>query len=410
MSEQEQAKPSGPPPGNEPGTPDAPSGTAEPTDRPASVTGDVVDARGATVAPVDATADDAGLPILEQKRRGLRIGVQTIAFLIGILLLWWCARQALSEDNRAQIQRLGEASITDVAAIAGLSLLSIILNGLVFWVAMRPVKRLSIVGTVATNALASFLNYLPFKLSILCRVLIHSKRDGVPLLTIGAWFAGMGAVLLATYGPLVSVSLWRRGIDWVWLAAGFGGVALGLATIVLVARLFAGARGRDRIERLAERMLDRIDARIARCLMRTRVFARLHAGLDMLASPWAVCGESALWLGDLGVQATRFTIAAGILGVALPWQDALLVASCYFLIGVASPAGQLGTREAGTTAVAGVLGLAGGEDLAVVMLLASAVESVVSLLSAGAAIVWLRPDQIFWGKKRPALAATEPRA
>jgi len=77
---------------------------------------------------------------------------------------------------------------------------------------------------------------------------------------------------------------------------------------------------------------------------------------------------------------------------------------------VASPAGQLGTREAGTTAVAGMLGLAGGEDLAVVMLLASAVESLVSLLSAGAAIVWLRPDRIFWGKQKPPPTIAEPRA
>lgn len=374
------------------------------------VAGDVIESEVAADVAVDASSARTEPASPEPKRRGLRIGVQTIAFLVGIVLLWWCARQALSEDNQAQIQRLGEASIIDVASIAGLSLLSIILNGMVFWVAIRPVKRLGVVGTVATNALASFLNYLPFKLSILCRVLIHSRRDGVPLLTIGAWFAGMGAVLLATYGPLVSVSLWRQGIDWVWCAAGIGGVGIGLATIVLLARLFAGSDGRDRIERLAERMLDRIDARIARCLMRTRVFARLHAGLDMLASPWAVCGESALWLADLLVQATRFTIAASILGVTLPWQDALLVASCYFLIGVASPAGQLGTREAGTTAVAGMLGLAGGEDLAVVMLLASAVESLVSLLSAGAAIVWLRPDRVFWGKKPASTQGTNPSA
>lgn len=388
---------------NHTGTTPAPQPATQP------ISGEVVDADGAPLAQPVASADATLLPPSEKKRRGLRIGIQTIAFLFGILLLWWCARQALSPDNQAQIQRLGEASITDVASIAGLSLLSIVLNGLVFWAAIRPVKRLSIPGVVATNALASFLNYLPFKLSILCRVLIHMNRDKVPFFTIGAWFAGMGAVLLATYAPLVGVSLWRQGIDWVWCVAGFGAIALGLTTIVALARLFAGDNGRVRIERLAERVLDRIDARIAKCFMRTRVFARLHAGLDMLASPWAVLGESALWLSDLGVQATRFTIAAGILGVTLPWQDALLVASCYFLIGVASPAGQLGTREAGTTAVAGMLGLAGGEDLAVVMILASAVESLVSLLSAGAAIVWLRPDRFLWPKPQPA-HATQPRA
>jgi hypothetical protein len=56
------------------------------------------------------------------------------------------------------------------------------------------------------------------------------------------------------------------------------------------------------------------------------MFAKAHAGADMLASPRGVGMCAAFWLGDLGVQATRFVVAAGVLGVALSWQDALLVA------------------------------------------------------------------------------------
>jgi hypothetical protein len=220
----------------------------------------------------------------------------------------------------------------------------------------------------------------------------------VPLLTIGAWFAAMGVVLACVYAPLVGVSLWRREIDWVWVVVGVAGIAGMLSAAVGVGRWLRGPRGLERLERVVGRGLAWIGGGVMTRALRTGMFAKVHAGADILASPRAVGLCAAFWLGDLCVQATRFVVAAGVLGVALNWQDALLVASCYFLIGVASPAGQLGTREAGTTWLAGVLALAGGEDLAVVMLLASAVDSLVSLLAAGAGIVWLRPDRLLWGK------------
>lgn len=342
-----------------------------------------------------ATAEPTAAP--PANRRRMRLGVQTLAFILGLLLLWWCAAQALSEENQAQIRRLGEASVLDIGLLAGLSLVSVILNGLVFWVVLLPVQRIGVLGVVATNALASFLNYLPFKLSVLARVIIHGRRDRVPFFTIGAWFAAVGCVLVGVYAPLVSVSLWRHRIDWVWLAAGGGGVLGVLGVAVLVARLLAGERGSLRLETLATRLLDRFDARIARWLLRTRIVARLMSGFDMLGSPAAVGAGAACYLADLGVQTSRFVIAATVLGVTISWQDATLVASCYFIIGVASPAGQLGTREAGTAWLAGVLHMAGGESLAVVMLLASAVESLVALGSAGAAIFILRPARILWG-------------
>lgn len=340
-------------------------------------------------------------PAAPSSRRVGRIVLQVIGFLVGMLLLWWCARQALAEQNRAQIQRLGEASVLDVAALAGLSLATIILNGLVFWVALRPAKRLPPLGVIATNALATFLNYLPFKLSVVARVLIHNKRDGVPILTIGAWFASVAAVLLAVYAPLVGVSLWRRSIDAVWVAAGLAGILASLALLIGLARLLCADRGRARIEAITRRLVPRSDPGAGRSFLQRPSVARLYAGLDMLASPSAVGAGAALRLVDITIQAARFVVAAGVLGVAISWQDAVLVACTYFLIGVASPAGQLGTREAGTTWLGGLLALAGGADLAVVMLLVSATESLVSLVAAGAAIIWLRPDRLLRGARGP---------
>lgn len=222
------------------------------------------------------------------RRRGLRIVVQTGAFVVGLAMLWWCARQALAPENRAQIERLREAPAVDVAIIGALSLASIVLNGLVFWAMILPVRRLPAVGLVATNALASFLNYLPFKASIVARVLIHTRRDRVAFLTIGAWFAAMAVVLVSVYGPLVGVSLWRRELDWVWVVVGGTGVVALLAAVVVIARAASGEAGLVRIETIARRALPRAAASLCSKVLRSGVASRLHTGADMLGSPRAV--------------------------------------------------------------------------------------------------------------------------
>lgn len=329
-----------------------------------------------------------------------RIIAQSLAFLVGVGLLWWCARQALAEENRAQIERLSEASVLDVGLLAVLCLATVGINGLIFWATIRPVHRLSWAGVQATNALATFLNYLPFKLSVLARVLIHNRRDGVPVLTIGAWFGAVAVVMLAVYLPLIGVSLWRGSIDAAWVLAGGAGLVVGLGAVWGASRVLAGQGMRARLVRAATRAMPRLGPRLAG----SPALGRVLAGLDMLASPGALAGVAALRLADIGVQALRFVVAAGVLGVAMSAQDALLVASTYFLIGVASPAGQLGTREAGTRWLAGLLGLAGGEDLAVVMLLVSAIESLVCLVAAGGALLWLRPGSWLWAGRRAGAA------
>ncbi|MEZ6235801.1 MAG: lysylphosphatidylglycerol synthase domain-containing protein [Phycisphaerales bacterium] len=347
--------------------------------------------------------------------RLLRTTLQILGFLLGIALLWWCAGRALAPENREQIERVANLSPVRFALLALLSAGTIALNGLIFWITIRPVRRLGAASVTAVNALATFLNYLPFKLSVLARLLIHVRRDGVPVLTVGAWFAAVAVVMLGVYAPLVGVSLWRRGIDAWWVAGGLGGVVVALGIGVALARLFARDTGRDRLTHLATRVPRALAGGLITRLLATAAFSRLHAGLDMLASWRCVAGAAALRVLDVGVQAARFVVAAAILSQPLSWQDATLIACTYFLIGVASPAGQLGTREAGTTWLAGVLGLAGQQDLAVVMLTVSVIESLVSLLGAGVAIAWLRPDRLIGRRRSPPLpsdsaAAPDPAA
>ncbi|MBK7403807.1 MAG: hypothetical protein IPJ41_04030 [Phycisphaerales bacterium] len=336
-------------------------------------------------------------------RRAVRLVVQGVGFLLGLAMLGWCVRSALSPDNREQLAKLSEASIGQVAMLLALSAATLGANGLVFWATLRPVKRLRAFDVLATNALCTFLAYLPFKLGALTRIAIHNRRDKVPLLTIGAWFAAMFAVMLIAYVPMMGASLWRRGVDPVWWAAGIGGVAVMWGAAFTLARLFAGERGLARLHAV----LDGAKLPGLRRLTTSDRFTQLHAGADMLASPGALAATTVLRLVDLVVISARFVVAGSIVGVAFGWEEAVLVASAYYLIGVVSPFGLLGAREAGTVWMAGALGLAASSgrpadeiarSLTVLTLFISGTESVVLLACAAAGVAWLRPDRLLKGR------------
>lgn len=346
-------------------------------------------------------------------RRWLRLGLQGVGFVIGLLLLGWCVRVALSTENREQLARLGEASAGQVAMLLGLSAGTLTINGLLFWITLRPVQRVPAPDHVAINALCTFLAFLPFKLGALTRVAINNRRDRVPLLTIGAWYGAMFAIMLATYLPAMGSSVWRRGVDGVWWAACLGGAAALCAAMIAVARPFAGERGLARLHRL----VDGTRLPLIGAMARSDHFARLHTAAAMMAAPGHVFAAGALRLLDLGVMSARFVVAGSIVGVAFGWEEAVLVASAYYIIGMVSPFGMLGAREAGTAWWAGVLGLAAtsgqsaeeiARSLTVLTLFITGTESVVLLAGAAAGTAWLRPDRLL--RARGDATETEPRA
>jgi len=331
----------------------------------------------------------------------MRLALQGVGFVVGLLLLGWCVKAALSPDNREQLAKLSEAGAGEVALLLALSGATLAINGLIFWATLEPVRRLPVLDVLATNALCTFLAYLPFKLGAVTRIAIHNRRDRVPLLTVGAWFGAMLVVMAASYGPIAAASLWRRGVDAAWWCAGLGGAAVLAAGAVMIARPFAGERGLARLHRV----LDGLRLPLVGRLSRDERFAQLHSGAAMLACPKAVATTTALRLADIGVLAARFVVAGTIVGVAFGWEEAVLVASAYYLIGVVSPFGLLGAREAGAVWLAGALGLAAGtgqsaeavaRSLTVLTLFITGTESVVLLAGAAAGVVRLRPDRLLY--------------
>lgn len=334
-------------------------------------------------------------------RSAARVAIQVLGFLAGIGLLAWCARVAFKDENREQLARLPEASPWSIGALVGLSAATLVFNGLIFYAQMRPVRRLRALDVVATNAFATLMNYLPFKLSLVSRVVIHNRRDGLPVLTIGAWLGAVAVTFIGTVGVVVGAAVVLGGVGAAW----WGLVGLGLALWVLAqwagARVFAGERGLARVHATADRFGPALVGRV----MRTGAFTNLHAGLDMLAHPGATCAAVVLRVGDIMSQATRLIVAAAVLGETLGWAEAVVLAAGHFLIGVISPFGMLGTREAGTAGLAGLLTLAAGAtaaeaeattaSFAVTLLLVTAIEAVVTLAAGGVSVAWLRLDRLF---------------
>lgn len=341
-------------------------------------------------------------------RRLLSAVIQLVGFAVGLGLLAWIVRIALKPENREQLAKLSDASPGQLVALFALTAATITLNGLVFWVLIRPVKPLKVLDVVAVNALATGLSYVPFKMSLVARFAIHRLRDGLPIATIGAWIIADIGTIAATLGPILAISIWRQGIDEVWLVAVIVSVFATNVALVFAGRLLEGERGLERIRRaLSLTNLHR--------LADGPKFSQAHLGMSMIARVRAITLAMVFRVGDISVLAARFLVAAAVLGLDLSITDATLLGIMYFAFGAASPSGEAGAREAGTIGFAALMNIApevpggSGADQAnpvlVLTLLVSATELVIRIVAAVFSVVWLRADKLITPNGRRERAA-----
>lgn len=366
----------------------------------------------------------------------LRITAQILGFLIGLALLVWCISTALKKENRESLSKLADASPAQIALLIGLSLIVMLASGAVFRQTLLPIKKLPMLEVQAVNAIACLLALLPFKLSVIFRVLVHNRRDGVPILTIGAWFGAVAAVILCVLIPILGAGIWRGGADVLWFITAAGGIIFCLTTLWLTARFFATPRGWSIAQNIYAKLPLPARLRVpgaGHCVHcnynlnatppelpcpecgRPRspctgasLLDRAHEGVRMLASPGVVYGCAGLRLFDIGAQAARIAVAAAIVGQPIHWEHALLAGSVFFLITAAAPSGALGAREGGTAWI--ISALLPGVDFdkfAIVVLAVSATEAIVLLLSSLAALAYLRPDRIMQRRSQAEAAADQ---
>lgn len=331
----------------------------------------------------------------------LKMIAQVLGFIVGIALLGWCVNIALK--NREALKRLGDATPGEIAALIGATIVVIITSGAAFRETLRPIKKLPMLEVQAANVIACLLALLPFKLSVFFRVLVHNRRDRIPLFTIGAWFACVGVVILCVLGPMLFAGIWRRSADTLWFITAGGGILLCLCTVLFVSRSLATERGWAWAQRFYSKFPVPAKLRLG-SLAATMLFEKAHEGVRMLGNPRVVFGCAGLRLLDFAAQAARIAIAAAIVGQSLHWEQALLAGSIFFLITAAAPSGALGAREGGTAWIIGaVLPNLDRQLFTVVVLVVSGTEAAVLLVGSMIGLLYLRPDRLLRaGHKAPA--------
>ena len=321
----------------------------------------------------------------------LRSIVQIGGFLVGLALLGWCIRQAFSPENQKQLAALRHAPPHLIAALFGVGIMILLCSGLSFYVSIRPLRRLNFWDLQATNVIATLLGYVPFKAGMVFRILVHNRRDLVPVALMGAWFGAVSIIMAATLGPLFAASMLAREINQKWFAIAFSLGALAFVCVWVLSWYFHGTRGMAILRSIAEKL----GGKWARKLVRTRFVRTAHGGLDILASAPRVLLLMFIRLVDLSSQTLRFYLAAMIVGTPLSLDTCLLFASTHFVVGVVSPAGMVGTREAAIVGFAAALGLSNPEAIAGVALLVLASEAVVNSVLSVAGVLRLGVHRMF---------------
>ncbi|MEM8834957.1 MAG: lysylphosphatidylglycerol synthase domain-containing protein [Planctomycetota bacterium] len=315
------------------------------------------------------------LEAIEPTRRWTpgRIVLQSIGFVVSIGLLVWAASRAFGAENRESVDRLLDAPLWAVGVFVLLTAGGIALNGLMFWLTLRPLGgRVPAIDMIATNALCTFLAILPFKLGAVARVLIHKRRDGIHFKRIVPWFAAMTALAVAAMLPLAAASAWRGQIDALWWLLGVGG---GVACVALGVWL--------------SRIAERVKALRWMSVGAYEVTRDARTGALVTLCRW----------GDVATLAGRFLLAAWIVQTPMGVGDAVLQATLFFLISVAAPAGTLGMREAGVAGLA-LAQSKDGADIALVALTITAAELVTSGVLGVLAAWRLRVDRVLLSRRR----------
>ena len=302
--------------------------------------------------------------------------MQLVGFAIGLVMLAWCIRTALKGGDWSKLR---EANPWLVAGLAGCSLTSLLVNGAVFWLVIRPAHPLKLHHLELLNMVTAVLNYAPVRLGLIARVAYHIRVDRMSLLLIGGWLAAIGYTMALTMGAVMVVTLLRQTYDWSW----FVWALVLAATLGLCGALTIGA----------------INA--AQAILGAEWVDRVGKGMHrMLRQPIALWGAIGLRVVDIGAFTGRMACAAAILKLSLTGSEIVLLAVTALAMSL-FPLGRVGYREAGVAFFAQFLGMSGADFDAArsqLALVESAGEAIVAIPLGAMALLWYRSRWVNAGK------------
>jgi hypothetical protein len=289
-----------------------------------------------------------------------QIILQVAGFAIGLALLIWCISKAI-QDGGAGWEKLKHADFSLIAGLMACTLVSLVANGALFWIVVRPVHPLRLRHMQYLNLVTSVLNYAPVRAGLIARIAYHLRVDRMSIVLIGGWFAAIGYTLVLTLGAVVTATILRPTFDWLWF-------------VLLAAQLIIGGL-------------------LTRVILAVPLAQRVGKGMDrMLREPSALWGAIALRLVDIGAYAGRMACAAAILDLNMTASQVLLLAIAAMAVSL-NPLGRVGYREAGVAFFAGLLAMSGEQFEAAQVQLAlieSAGEAMVSIPLGALSLLWYR--------------------
>jgi hypothetical protein len=295
--------------------------------------------------------------------------MQIAGFALGLALLIWCIVGAARGGDWSAVAR---APLHLVLGLIVCTLTSLVANGTIFWLVIRPVQPLTWHHMLLLNVTTAVLNYAPIRAGLIARVAYHLKVDRMPVVIMGGWFAAIGYTTVIALGVVVVATLLKQYYELSWVSC----IAIVIGQIVAMGFVTIGS----------------ITA--AQMFMSPEFVQRVGRGMHrMLRQPVQLWGALVLRLVDIGAFMGRMWCAAAIIGL-----DQKLTGTQFALLGVTAlvmtlfPLGRVGYREAGVALVAPYLVGIDNIDAALkqLALLESAGEAIVAIPLGSLALLWYR--------------------
>jgi len=274
-------------------------------------------------------------------------------------LLGWCISIAIKGGDW---DRIFSANPLLVLGLCGCTIVSLFVNGVMFWLVIRPVHRVGLGEMQWLNMVTAILNYAPIRAGLIARVAYNLRVNGMSILQIGAWLAALGYTMLLALGACILATIIWPSFDWIWAAIVLGQLVLG--------------------------------GLLTSAIMKQGVVVRYGKGMDqMLGRPECLWGALVLRMFDQAAFVGRMACAAAIIGLEFDAPKIMLLGFASLAVSL-NPLGRLGFREAAVIFIATRLATETGEQLmgqmASLALIDSAGEAMIAIPAGAICLIWYR--------------------
>ena len=264
--------------------------------------------------------------------------IQVIGFALGAVLVAWVVKGAIAAADapgRAGMLESLAAAWRDrpwlIVGIAVTTVASLVIDGALFWLVLRPVRRLAFMEIQWLTFLAATSNFFPVRLGLPVRYAYAMLANRISFAEATAWFAAVTVVILASLGAVVAATAIVPKPGFAWVVLVLAGIGAGGLLLHRIARL-------GPVERTMGRWT------------------------PMLTTPSTYWIGSVLRAAEVLLWVVRMWCAGEILGLGLDFATVTVLGVASIAV-MLNPLGRVGFREATTVIVANWMA-GGGLDVA----------------------------------------------